>query len=82
MDNKKLEKIFLGVSLVLVGVTLLLSLLFSLAFVPSFMLMLALFLFSVCYYIKENKKNLMYALFVLGILLIIGSLVYTYMRLR
>ena len=51
------------------------------AFMPSFMLMLSLFLFGVCYAIKDEKKSLMYLLFILGVLLIIGSLVYTYIRL-
>ena len=31
---------------------------------------------------KDSKKNLMYVLFIAGVLLIFGSLVYTYMRLR
>ncbi len=81
MDNKKLNKIFLGLSLLVTLVTLGLSLFYNLAFLPSFMLMSSLFLFSVCYYIKDSKKNLMYVLFILGVLLIIGSLVYTAMRL-
>ena len=51
------------------------------AFVPSFMLMLSLYLFSVSYLMYVNeKKNAMYLLFILGILLIFGSLIYTGMR--
>ncbi|MBR7042206.1 MAG: hypothetical protein IKI04_01765 [Bacilli bacterium] len=82
MDSKKMVRVFEGITLVVVVATLLLSLLYSHAFVPSFLLMLALFLFEVCYEVKDNKKNLMYVLFILGVLLIVGSLLYTFMRLR
>ena len=61
-------------------VTFILSFMNS-AFVPSCMLMLSLLLFSICYRIQnDNKKKLMYILYVIGVLLIIGSLVYTFMR--
>ena len=81
MENKKFIKIFCGVSLLVTLGTLLLSIFYNTAFIPSFMLMLALFIFSVCYYIKDDKKNLMYILFVIGVLLIFASLSYTFMRL-
>ena len=82
MENKNLIKGFcLGVLLVTI-VTLILAIFYNSAFVPSSMLMLSLFIFGVCYYIKDNKKNIMYILFVLGVLLIIGSLVYTYLRFK
>ena len=80
MENKKLIKIF---CLVVLGVTigtLLLSIFYNDAFVSSFMLMLSLFIFGICYYIKDDKKKMMYILFCIGIMLIIGSLVYTFMR--
>ena len=82
MEEKKKIRIFEGVTLLVVIATLLLSLLYNNAFVPSFMLMFALFVFEVCYEIKADKKNLMYILFVLGVLLIAGALLYTFMRLR
>ncbi len=82
MDNKKLVKYFSGFVLVVFVATLLASIFYNHAFVPSAILMLALFVFSVCYYIKDEKKNLMYGLFVLGVLLIIASLIYTYLSLR
>lgn len=77
--NKNKEKLFSIVSLFAFLVTLILSFINGI-FIPSCMLMLSLFLFSICYIIQENKKILMYILFILGVLLIIGSLVYTYMR--
>ena len=80
MDNKIVRNFCIGVFFVTL-ITLGLSIFYNSAFMPSFILMLALFVFSVCYYIKDSKKNLMYILFVLGILLVISSLVYTYMRL-
>ena len=79
--NKKI-KYFLGFSLVVTVVTLVLAIFYDKAFVPSFMLMLALFLFGTCYYVKDNKKSLMYVSFIMGILLIFGSLIYTYFSLR
>ena len=80
MENKKLIKIFCLVVLGVTIITLLLSIFYNDAFVSSFMLMLALFIFGICYYIKDDKKKIMYILFCIGILLIIGSLGYTFMR--
>ena len=82
MGEKKLLKIGEGVTLLIVVVTCLLSIFYNKAFVPSFMLMLSLFIFEVCYDIKDDKKKMMYTLFVVGVLLIFGSLLYTFMRLR
>ena len=82
MENKKLVRLFEGVTLVIVVMTLLLSILYNNAFIPSFMLMLSLLLFEVCYDIKDSKKSMMYLLFIGGVLLIFGSLLYTFMRLR
>ena len=51
-------------------------------FIPSCMLMLSLLLFSICYTIKDtNKKVILYILYTVGVLLIVGSLIYTNMRL-
>ena len=77
--KKETERLFSIVSLFAFIVTLVLSFM-NTSFIPSCMLMLSLFLFSICYSLKDNKKVYMYILFVLGVLLIIGSLIYTYMR--
>ena len=81
MENKKMLRVFEGVTAAIVVGTLLLSVLYNSAFVPSFMLMLSLLIFEICYDIKDDKKSIMYALFVFGVLLIFGSLLYTFMRL-
>ena len=77
--KKETERLFLIVSIFAFIVTFVLSF-FNSAFIPSCMLMLSLMLFCICYMIKDNKKTIMYILFVVGVLLIIGSLVYTFMR--
>ena len=78
--NNETEKLFSIVSLFAFIVTLILSFMNS-AFIPSCMLMLSLLLFSICYMIKDNDKKIyLYILYVIGVLLIIGSLIYTYMR--
>ena len=74
MGEKKVIRIFEIVTLLIVIATALLSVLYNNAFVPSFMLMLALFIFEICYDIKDNKKTMMYVLFIIGVLLILGSL--------
>ena len=83
-DNKKnkneTEKMFSIVSLFAFVVTLILSIM-NTKFIPSCMLMLSLLLFSICYIIKDNNKKIyLYILYGVGVLLIVGSLVYTYMR--
>ena len=80
MMNKETERLFSIVSFFAFLVTFILSIMNS-SFIPSCMLMLSLFIFSICYMIKDNKKTLLYILFFIGVLLIIGSLAYTYMRL-
>ena len=80
MENKKGIKIFSIVVLCITIVTLLLSIFYNSAFISSCMLMGSLFLFSVCYYVKDTKKGMMYIMFIMGVLLIIGSLGYTFMR--
>ena len=81
MENKKIIKGFCVVVFIVTLGTLGLSIFYNKAFIPSFMLMLSLFLFGICYYIKDDKKNIMYILFVTGVLLIVSSLLYTFMRL-
>ena len=81
MENKKVILSFCFASLFVTLGTLLLSIFYNTAFIPSNLLMFSLFIFSVCYYIKDDKKNLVYILFVFGVLLIVASLGYTFMRL-
>lgn len=82
MENKKLIKGFCIGVLIVTIVTFLLAVLYNNAFIPSFMLMSSLLLFGICFYVKDDKKNLMYVLFILGVLLVIGSLVYVYLRFK
>lgn len=77
--NKENEKIFSIIAFFLMLVSGILSLM-NTAFLSAFMLLTSLFIFSICYIIKDNKKGLTYTLFSIGVLLIIASLIYTYMR--
>lgn len=80
MENKKKIKLFMIGALL---ITLILSGLIFVdnAFVSAAMLWLSLFIFSICYYIKDNDKKIpLYSLFMIGVLLIIGALVYMIMR--
>ena len=78
--NNDTDKIFIIISSFAFGVTLILSFM-NTDFIPSCMLMLSLLLFSICYMIKDNDKKIcLYVLYVIGVLLIIGSLTYTFMR--
>jgi len=77
--NKDTERLFSIVSFFAFVVTFILSVMNN-KFIPACMLMLSLFLFTICYMIQDNKKILMYILFTIGVLLIVGSLVYTGMR--
>ena len=78
---KKNIKMFGGFVLLVVIITLVLSIFYSTAFIPTCMLMSSLELFIICYYIKDSNKKVMYILFSIGILLIMASLGYTFMRL-
>ena len=77
--NKDMEKMFSIVSFFAFFVTFILSFMNS-AFISACMLMLSLFLFTLCYMIKDNNKKLLYILFIIGVLLIVGSLVYMFVR--
>ena len=79
--NKETQKLFTIVSLFAFLVTLVLSFM-NTSFVSACMLMLSLLLFSICYTLKDDKKITMHILFTVGVLLIIGSLVYTYVRIN
>lgn len=78
---KKNIKIFGVVVLFIIIITLLLSIFYNTAFIPACILMTSLLVFTICYYIKDDKKNVMYILFTLGIILIIIALYYMIMRL-
>lgn len=77
--NKENEKIFSIIAFFFMLITLVLSFM-NTAFVSACMLMTSLFIFSICYIIKDTKKILTYILFAIGVILIIASLIYTYMR--
>lgn len=80
MDNKKKIKIFM-IGVLVIALILLGLVFFNTAFISAFLLWLSLFLFSYCYYIKDDdNKKLMYCLYVVGVLLIIGALFYMVMR--
>lgn len=81
MDKKKI-KLFMIVAL-LVALVLLGLIFVNTAFISAFMLWLALFIFSICYYIKDDRKDiLLYGLFIIGVLLIIGAVIYMVMRIK
>lgn len=77
--DKENEKIFAIIAFFLMLVSGILSLM-NTAFLSAFMLLTSLFIFSICYIIKDTRKTLTYILFSIGVLLIIASLIYTYMR--
>lgn len=77
--NKENEKIFSIVAFFLMIITIVLTFM-NINFLSSSMLMTSLFIFSICYIIKDNKKLLTYILFTIGVLLVIASLVYTFTR--
>lgn len=81
MKNKKNIKLFGVLVLFVVIATLLLSVFYDTAFIPSCILMSSLFLFVVCYIIKDDKRSVMYILFIIGVLLIFIALGYTIKRL-
>ncbi len=81
MEDKKLIRLFCVIVFVIMLGTFAAAILYNSAFMPSFLLMAALFIFGVSYYIKDDNKTYVSILFVLGVLLIISSLVYTYLRL-
>ncbi len=80
MESKKNIKIFNTIILIITVVTLCLSIFYDTAFIPSFLLMSSLFIFGICFYINDEKNNLMRILFIVGILLIFISISYTFLR--
>ena len=81
MNSKKIIKYFSLLVLIISLFASGLSFFYSTAFGPSAIFMFALFMFSVCYCIKDSNKKLLYILFVFGVLLIGAALIYTYLRL-
>lgn len=80
--NKKIVKIFMIISL-LVSLLLLGLIFVNSAFISAFMLWLSLFIFGICYYIKDDKRKvLLYGLFMIGVMLIIGALGYMVIRIK
>ena len=79
--KKETQNLFCIVSFFAFLVTLILSFMNN-NFISACMLMLSLFVFSICFRLDDNKKTFMYILFGIGVLLIIGSLVYIGMRVR
>ena len=77
--NKETEKMFSIFSFFAFLVTFILSFMNNI-FICACMLMLSLFLFSICYMLDEKKKIVVYILFSIGVLLVVGSLVYMFMR--
>ena len=80
MENKKNVKTFNTIILIITIITLCLSIFCDTAFIPSFLLMSSLFIFGICFYINDEKNNLVRILFIVGILLIFVSITYTFMR--
>ena len=77
--NKETENMFSIFSFFAFFVTFILSFMND-KFIPASMLMFALFLFTLCYRLGDTKKKLLYILFTIGVLLIVGSLVVLFVR--
>lgn len=77
--NRETKKMFSIFSFFAFLVTFILSFMNNI-FVCACMFLLSLFLFSICYILDEKKKIIIYVLFSIGVLLIVGSLVYMFMR--
>lgn len=81
MENKNV-RIFTIIALLVALILLILSFI-NTAFISAFMLWVSLFIFSICYNIRdEEDKTKLYILFIIGVLLIIGSVIYMVMRIR
>jgi len=78
-NNKRNEtaELLIIISAFAFGVTLILSFMNN-KFISACMLMLAFLLFSICFFINDNTKKVMYILYILGVALIIGALVYMF----
>ena len=86
VDIDKFNKIELIVSSI-VGIIFLVLLFFAITnevFIPAALICFALFLFCICYYYIEDqsKQKMVYALFGLGVLLIIIEVVFTLVKIN
>lgn len=80
-DTLKFKKTEFIVSLV-IGIIFLIMLgcaVCNKAFIPITLVILSMFLFSICYYYidDKSKKNVVYVLFTIGALLIVVEVIYT-----
>ncbi len=68
----------------IVFVPIFIGALMSIVFIPAALIMLALELFCICYHYVDNpkKKTLVYMLFTIGVILVIGAIVYTVIKTR
>ena len=78
-NNKKNEtaELLIIFSSFAFAVTLILSFMNN-KFISACMLMLAFLLFSICFSINDNTKKIMYILYILGVILVVGALVYMF----
>jgi hypothetical protein len=74
--NESLELLII-VSAFAFAVTLILSFM-NVLFISACMLMLAFLLFSIYFFMNDSSKKIKYILYILGILLIVGALVYMF----
>lgn len=77
--KKETQNLFIIISSFAFIVTLILSIM-NTAFISACMLMLSLLLFSICYRIGDSNKKIMYILFSIGVLFIILSLIYMFIK--
>ena len=80
-DTLKFKKTEFIVSLV-IGIIFLIMLgcaICNRAFIPITLVNFAMLLFSICYYYidDKSKKNVVYVLFTIGVLLIVAEVIYT-----
>lgn len=81
VDNNKLVLLFCIV-IGIIFIVLFFRAIGNYVFVPATMIMACLEAFAVGYYFRkdEKKKNLVYILFILGVILLMGAIIYTCMR--
>lgn len=77
--KKETQNLFIIISSFAFIVTLILSIM-NTAFISACMLMLSLLLFSICYRLGNSNKKIMYILFSIGVLFIILSLIYMFIK--
>ena len=79
--DKKIEKMFCYIVLVIVLVLIILTIK-KIIFLPALLLMTSLLLFGLSYTIRDSKKKwLIYTLFIIGVILVISAISYLIWRL-